>query len=173
MFEINYSQLIQYEILEKLVTYITNYISSWCRPSVGSFHVLHQHLSISTICQKANYVETLESEPTQLIQIQVRKRHSLESGFELTTSVVPSQCTTNWAIQAWIFWTFMVGPVLPLLMLTQHTKLGPGNLWFPDINRIFPLSGHPELGEWLLLPFGRILTFQKPALHQTYANRVE
>ena len=24
---------------------ITNYLSSWCRPSVGSFHVLHQHLS--------------------------------------------------------------------------------------------------------------------------------
>ena len=125
----------------------TNYISSWCRPSVGSFH-----LSISTICQKANYVETLESEPTQLIQIWVRKRHSLVPGFEPTTSVVPSQCTTNWAIQAWIFWAFIVGPVLPLLMQTQHTKLGPGKLRFPDINRSFPLSGHPELGEWLLFP---------------------
>ena len=26
-------------------TYITNYFSSWCRPSVGSCHVLHQHMS--------------------------------------------------------------------------------------------------------------------------------
>ena len=56
---------------------------------------------ISTICQSANCVETLESEYTQLIQIWVRKRLYPLPGFEPTNSVEPSRCATNWAIQAW------------------------------------------------------------------------
>ena len=32
-------------IFSQHYTYITNYSSSWYRPSVGSFHILHQHLS--------------------------------------------------------------------------------------------------------------------------------
>ena len=65
-----------------------SYHNTWC--------------NISTICQSANCVETLESESTQFIQIRVKKRLSPLPGFEPTTSVVPSWCSTNSAIQAWI-----------------------------------------------------------------------
>ena len=68
--------------------------ASFSLPSSGSW------CNISTISQSANWVETLESESSQLIQIRVRK-NTLSLAMIWTHDLhVPSWCATNWAIQA-------------------------------------------------------------------------
>ena len=72
----------------------------------AAFHVLHQHLSISTICQSAEYILELNIH-IQIWTIQLlifTEKFSPLVGFEPRTSPLPSRYATNWAILAWITW---------------------------------------------------------------------